>query len=75
MEENRTYAVPMTIGMLLVLPILYLVSYFALVLPGGIWSGTRTVHYRVGTGIAEYAFWPLEQIDRRLQLRQWDDSP
>jgi hypothetical protein len=83
MEEQRTNAVPVIIGVLLFLALLYLGTYFALVLPGGTWSGTRVEHYRVGNCFAEYAFWPLEQIDRRLcayqwnsvARRLWDDSP
>lgn len=75
MEEERPSYVPVLIAVVLSLPIVYSLAYFALVLPGGKWSGVKTEHYRLGSGYAEHAFWPLEQLDRRLRPRQWDDSP
>lgn len=70
---------------LLLLPVLYVGSYLALVLPGGrlpvadesfggIVYGMRC-HYRVDGNWASFTFWPLEQIDRKLRPMQWDDSP
>ena len=66
---------------LLLLPVLYVGSYLALVLPQGRLvpeSPTLDVnsHYRFGRelGISR-AFWPLEQIDRRMRSTHWAGQP
>lgn len=66
---------------LLLLPVLYAVSYLALVVPGGyIRVGvsrpdvSTTIHlasYRWQDGVCERIFWPLEQIDRQLRPDAW----
>ncbi|WP_254512281.1 hypothetical protein [Anatilimnocola floriformis] len=65
---------------LLLLPVLYVGSYLALVVPGppipGAFSGIRpgTIYrgpYRYGKEWADRLFWPLEQIDRKLRPETW----
>jgi hypothetical protein len=61
---------------LLLLPVLYVGSYLALVVPMGAnfaWAtpgGATLVHYRYGGLWAERFFWPLEQVDRKI--RRWN---
>jgi hypothetical protein len=66
---------------LLLLPVLYVGSYFALVVPSGIprrmagpYGGTYisfNEHYRFADTEAKFLFWPLEQIDRRMRPKAW----
>ena len=69
---------------LLVLPVLYLGSYFALVVPQGFrtapYEGPGAMfamidapfqHYRYGGRSAELYFWPLELIDRKVRPGAW----
>lgn len=66
--------------LLLLLPALYVGSYFVLVKPfhrsqwlGG--NGTLHMdveHYRWGGKAAANVFWPLEQIDRKLRPGAWE---
>ena len=73
---NRT---PLIFGIvLLLLPVLYVGSYFAMVVPrpsigkmvqlghGPLWK------YRCGDRFAVTLFWPLEQIDRRIRPDAWE---
>lgn len=70
---------------LLLLPVLYVGSYLALVVPGGVpRQGVGVVngvvvssishdnHYRVLRDQAEWFFWPLEQIDRKVRPKAWE---
>ena len=65
---------------LLLLPVLYVGSYLALVMPEGYFrtdprrAGVYDirVHYRWLDPRAGVAFWPLEQIDRKLRAWAWD---
>jgi hypothetical protein len=69
---------PIIAAVLLLLPVLYVGSYLALVVPerggrlrGG--SGLFYRHpYRAGGARSSAAFWPLEQIDRRLRPGVWE---
>jgi hypothetical protein len=65
---------------LLLLPVLYVGSYLALVVPGGD-IGTENAtgyyyirggQYRVDGERIERLFWPLEQIDRKLRPGAWN---
>ena len=65
---------------LLLLPVLYVVSYFALVVPEGHMVIGRVTsqgayasreHYRFGAHRIKSVFWPLEQIDRRVRPLTW----
>lgn len=74
---------------LLLLPVLYLVSYLALVVPRGTKAtypirdpsrpGIRAfhypTHYRRGHHVSEWFFWPLEQIDRKVRPNAWEWPP
>jgi hypothetical protein len=72
---------------LLVLPVQYVGSYLALVIPGGQFDVTimhegRAIKtypeaaYRMGGSFAKKVFWPVEQIDRQVRPGAWrgDDS-
>jgi hypothetical protein len=66
---------------LLVLPVIYLASYCALVIPPyyqapiAVWGfQPSTANYRYGHGWADRIFWPLEQIDRQVRPRAWEES-
>ena len=63
---------------LLLLPVLYVGSYFALVVPGPPWHYDMDAkamifpdHYRLGGEWAKAVFWPLEQIDQRGRPVAW----
>jgi hypothetical protein len=68
-----TRSAPIIAAILLLLPVLYVGSYLALVVPNGrdFILGARSDHYRIGGKTAAALFSPLESIDRRL--RDWDD--
>src|SRR4051812_23648757 len=66
------------VALLLCVP-LYLVSYVALVVPGGVEVPRSplsfplpTVHYRFADSQAATLYWPLEQMDRRLRPAAWN---
>lgn len=63
---------------LLLLPVLYVGSYLALVVPAGFFtarSGTaRTEYYRVENDSCAQVFWPLEQLDRKLRPGGWGED-
>jgi hypothetical protein len=70
---------PFVVTVLLLLPLLYVGSYFALVVPAGYFNGRlnisstmRPPNYRIGAQQAAVFFWPLEQIDRRLRPEAWE---
>ena len=58
---------------------LYVSSYLALVTPGGHWVTFGYLdapiywrqNYRWGGEVAEFAFWPLNRIDRKLRPEAW----
>ena len=63
---------------LLLLPVVYVGSYLALVVPGGYMNGRlnisstmRLPNYRAGNQWAKTAYWPLEEIDRKVRPRAW----
>jgi hypothetical protein len=68
---------------LLVLPVLYVGSYLAMVVPGGTVVEILAPHgpagpfipilgsYRFANDTASKVFWPLEQIDRKLRPGAW----
>ena len=64
---------------LLLLPVLYVGSYLALVVPGDPWiresygNQTPPVLYRLGGDRAEWFYCPLEQIDRKVRPCAWDN--
>jgi hypothetical protein len=75
----KRHAAPIIAAILLLLPVLYVGSYLALVVPGGyampdsrrpgvynVWVYYRWLPPRGGA-----AFWPLEQIDRKVRPRAW----
>ncbi|QDU28522.1 hypothetical protein ETAA8_36240 [Anatilimnocola aggregata] len=72
---------------LLLLPVLYVGSYLALVVPGGIprvgvsnvdgrmfRQISREHDYRIDSELASWLFWPLEQIDRKMRPEAWEQS-
>jgi hypothetical protein len=84
----KKHAAPIIASILLLLLVLYVGSYFALVVPGGtsaiyavqdplrphINSESYATHYRRGHRISERLFWPLEQIDRKVR-GAWRPEP
>jgi hypothetical protein len=71
MDKQPQSRAPLIVAVvLLLLPVLYVGSYLALVVPCGIPIndpfGPRT-HWRFGAAYAESLFWPLEQIDRKVR--------
>jgi hypothetical protein len=87
MEKRQTsYAALILAAILLLLPVLFVGSYLALVVPGVVrFSANRSTviyePYRYGGTWAVRFYWPLEQIDRKLRPeawergREWDVSP
>jgi hypothetical protein len=81
MDKPRSFA-PFLATILLLLPLLYVVSYFALVRPAGIsdeslqgglyWADFYSVRYYAIIGNSGHrVYWPLEQIDRRVRPAAW----
>jgi hypothetical protein len=77
----KKHAAPIAAATLLILPMLYVGSYLALVVPGGYCNGGRlnistTIRppkYRAGDQLAKTVFWPLEQIDRKVRPGAWEE--
>lgn len=79
-SKTRTTA-PIVAVILLMLPMLYVGSYLSLVEPRGTLvpvtgslgeEGFLVYDYRYGRGYTSCAFWPLEQIDRKLRPAAWN---
>jgi hypothetical protein len=76
-------AAPLFAALLLLLPVLYIGSYFALVTPGELGSSyiyqgkycRVYTSYRCQGWLCVHAFWPLEELDRRLRPAQWEILP
>lgn len=80
MEEKRSYAVPVIAGVLLLLPCLYVGSYYALVEPTSILSlsyddVTFLPYYSVGGETAKAAFYPVHRLDRLVRPSHWQIDP
>jgi hypothetical protein len=78
MKEKQSFAPVIMAAVLLLLPLLYVASYLVLVnrrAPVAVSHAsppTYTVsHYRCGGTWAAGLYWPLEQVDRRLQPDKW----
>ncbi|QDU27158.1 hypothetical protein ETAA8_22430 [Anatilimnocola aggregata] len=77
---NKHSTASVIVGILLLLhPILYVGSYFALVNPDptGLpnWGmNTGSGHYRYGGAWSDRVFWPLERIDRMFFPGRWDSD-
>ncbi|WP_425617645.1 hypothetical protein NA78x_001326 [Anatilimnocola sp. NA78] len=76
----RKHVGPLTVAILMLLPMLYIGSYLALVVPAGFIVDVNShlnggyvafVHYRLGAHRIESLYWPLEQIDRRVRPDVW----
>jgi hypothetical protein len=81
MVKSRSVA-PIIAALLLLLPVLYVGSYLALIVPerfvtalaAGVIETDVRAEYRLGGDIAKGFFWPLEKIDRKVRLRVWNFS-
>lgn len=80
-SSKREYVAPVIAVLLLLLPLLYIGSYLALVVRKPMVTVSLTFptqysadYYRFGGDYAEIFFWPLEQLDRRLQPDAWGDD-
>lgn len=83
MEEKRTIALPVFLAALLLLPMLYVGSYFCLLAPfiatGDDGAGQQVVAYRVlrfnagvDSGLAEAFYSPLYWLDEKLRPSYWN---
>lgn len=85
MDKPRSSAAPIFAAILLLLPVLYIGSYFALVIPAGklpkstiaasLFASPQGIiqvsHYRLMPAFAARFYWPLEQLDRKLRPKAW----
>jgi hypothetical protein len=78
----KKHAAPIIATILLLLPVLYVGSFYALVLPHSkriamTASGEceEVACYRFGSEYSRNIFWPLEQIDRKLRPGTWRPEP
>lgn len=73
MKESRGSAI--VVALLMLLPMMYVGSYLALVVPSGIHHPANYFeflgYYRCFDGIAAKVYWPLEQVDRRIRPDAW----
>lgn len=81
-KQPKSHAPLIVSIVLLVLPMLYVGSYLALVVPGSVLvpvtgrigkSGFLVRWYRYGGDWADRAFWPLEQMDRKARPTAWKE--
>ena len=86
MDKRTSYTPIILAVVLLLLPVLYVGSYLALVVPdalpvehvnltddGEMVFGMGVDNYRWGRGYSARLFWPLEQIDRKVRPGAWND--
>jgi hypothetical protein len=83
----KKHAAPLIVAIvLLLLPVLYVGSYLALVVPRARLSGRLNIssanltadpweHYRLPGRVCGCIFWPLEQIDRKVRPKAWEAYP
>ena len=76
-EAKRPSAILIVVGLLLLLPFLYVGSYLALVVRDRS-IRINTDHeveydeaYRIGSSIARPVFWPLNGLDRQVRHGYW----
>jgi hypothetical protein len=76
----KRHVAPIIVAILLLLPVLYVGSYFALVAPTGVKIQDPDLsfecytiggHYKSAEPIAKVVFWPLEKIDRKVRPGRW----
>jgi hypothetical protein len=77
----KRHAAPIIAAILLLLPVLYVGSYFALVVPEPAFyvsslangeKSRRFTGYQIYSAGCECFYWPLEQIDRTVRPGAWD---
>jgi hypothetical protein len=60
---------------LLLLPVLYVGSYFVLVVPEGFLVARDGqnfgTYYRIGGAWSRRFYWPMEEIDQKIRPRAW----
>jgi hypothetical protein len=79
MDKQSQSRAPLIVSIvLLLLPLLYVGSYFALLNPhkntAERWQQVMTtgnVNYRAGGWFSDCCFWPIERIDRKLRPSVW----
>jgi hypothetical protein len=80
MNKQRTSYAPVVVAVfLMLLPLLYVGSYFALVTPGEYTTHYTFIapmyvpkNYRRYADTAGRVFWPLEQVDRKARPEAWE---
>jgi hypothetical protein len=74
----RKHAAPTLVAILLLLPVLYVGSYYALLADMSLWSlpqgSFKTPVYRVSGLWVKGFFWPMEQFDRKLRPDRGRDN-
>ena len=76
MEEKHIPSAPILAAILLLVPALYVGSYFALVEQSiSFSSGWATApipeEYRIGGSAAKWLFYPLNRLDRKVRRSYW----
>jgi hypothetical protein len=78
----KRHTAPIVAAVLLLLPVLYVGSYLALVVPQGrmVMETKPNIHfkiyqYRFGGEFPHYFYWPLQQIDRKVRPAAWVPYP
>ena len=80
MDKKRTSYAPAAVSAFMALLIVYVGSYFALIVPGGYHlehSGPGYYYftwecYRFGGAWSDRIFYPIHRIDRRLRPDTWN---
>jgi hypothetical protein len=79
-EEHRSRLAIVVVAILLALPLVYVGSYLALVQPSGSFRPTGAPgeyamdYYRAGGQFSATIFWPLEQVDRKVRKKRWEEN-
>lgn len=83
MNERRSWSAPIVAALLLLLPAVYVGSYYCLVDTErgydpvmGCNIGAQlseSLRYRVASRLCCRIYWPIEQVDRKLRPEAWED--
>jgi len=84
MTSRSSSAGAIAAAVLLLLPILYVGSYYAVVdtddptaagvsFRCSVSARSRDLRYRIYPEVAGVIYWPIEQVDRRLRPAAWED--
>jgi hypothetical protein len=71
MNHSRSLAAPIVATLFMLMPLLYVGSYYCLVDTDRI--NAKDLRYRVYPELAGQVYWPIELADRRLRPEAWED--